>query len=120
MLNDDFTFSLRYDVTEETFQRFWSVNIPNTEELNYINSFNNVIVSGEDTPVIYKKIRMFSLPVEQMEDIANKLSGNTIKMNSNAEIFMATFSPDFKTKQDNYLLSTSYLESSGYIRSKSS
>ena len=39
-------------------------------------------------------------------------------MNSNEQIFMATFSPDFKTKQDNYLLSTSYLESSGYIRSK--
>lgn len=79
MLKDDFTFSLRYDVTEETFQRFWSVNQPSKEELNYINSFNNVIVSGEDTPVISpKNSRMFSLPDEQMGDIANKLSGNML------------------------------------------
>lgn len=119
MLEDDFTFSLRYDVTEQTFKRFWSINQPSRDELNYINSFNNVIVSDKDTPVISpKNSRVFSLPVEQKEDIANKLSGHTIKMNSGSEIFMATFSPDFKTKQDNYLLSTSYLESSGYIRSK--
>ena len=56
ILDDDFHFSLTYGIEEPSFLAHWTANIPNSQDLSYINSFKNVIVSEEDVPIIHQNI----------------------------------------------------------------